>query len=78
MWSSAGLVATTTTAEVGVTLDAGKSEHYRLVIDAEGQRLLYIAGRTIYHASAGYRRDGKTDAKDAAVIADQARMRRDL
>ena len=26
----------------------------------------------------GYRGEGKTDAKDAAVIADQARMRRDL
>lgn len=42
------------------------------------QRLLYIPGRTVYHASGGYRGDGKTDAKDAAVIADQARMRRDL
>lgn len=29
-------------------------------------------------ASAGYRGLGKTDAKDARVIADQARMRRDL
>lgn len=42
------------------------------------QRLLYIPGRTVYHASGGYRGDGKSDAKDAAVIADQARMRRDL
>ena len=32
----------------------------------------------VYHASGSYRGDGKTDAKDAAVIADQARMRRDL
>jgi transposase len=48
-----------------------------LLIGAE-QRLLYIPGRTVYHASGGYRGDGKTDAKDAAVIADQARMRRDL
>jgi transposase len=48
-----------------------------LLITAE-QRLLYIPGRTVYHASGGYRGDGKTDAKDAAVIADQARMRRDL
>jgi transposase len=48
-----------------------------LLISAE-QRLLYIPGRTVYHASGGYRGDGKTDAKDAAVIADQARMRRDL
>lgn len=29
-------------------------------------------------ASAGYRGTGKTDAKDATVVADQARMRRDL
>jgi len=48
-----------------------------LLIDAE-QRLLYIPGRTVHHASGSYRGDGKTDAKDAAVIADQARMRRDL
>ncbi len=48
-----------------------------LLIAAE-QRLLYIPGRTVYHASGGYRGDGKTDAKDAAIIADQARMRRDL
>jgi transposase len=48
-----------------------------LLIAAE-QQLLYIPGRTVYHASGGYRGDGKTDAKDAAVIADQARMRRDL
>lgn len=48
-----------------------------LLIRAE-QRLLYIPGRTVYHASGGYRGDGKCDAKDAAIIADQARMRRDL
>ena len=48
-----------------------------LLVTAE-QQLLYIPGRTVYHASVGYRGDGKTDAKDAAIIADQARMRRDL
>jgi hypothetical protein len=30
-----------------------------LLITAE-QRLLYIPGRTVYHASGGYRGDGKT------------------
>lgn len=45
---------------------------------ARNQRLLYIPGRTVYHAAASYRGDGKSDAKDAAIIADQARMRRDL
>jgi transposase len=48
-----------------------------LLITAE-QRLLYIPGRTVHYASGGYRGDSKTDAKDAAIIADQARMRRDL
>jgi transposase len=43
-----------------------------------GQDILYIPGRTVHHASKIYRGDGKTDAKDAAVIADQARMRNDL
>lgn len=48
-----------------------------LLLD-HGQELVYIPGRTIHHASGSYRGDGKTDAKDAFVIADQARMRRDL
>src|SRR5690625_3156759 len=43
-----------------------------------GQDFVYIPGRTIHHASGSSRGDGKTDAKDAFVIADQARMRRDL
>lgn len=42
------------------------------------QQLLYIPGRTVHHAAGSYRGDGKSDAKDAAIIADQARMRRDL
>jgi transposase len=48
-----------------------------LLLDA-GQELLDIPGRAVNRAAAGYRGEGKTDARDAAVIADQARMRRDL
>lgn len=48
------------------------------LLEAHNQALIYIPGRTIYHAARSYRGDGKTDAKDAAIIADQARMRRDL
>lgn len=40
--------------------------------------MLYLSGRAIHRASEGDRGEGKTDAKDAAVIADQARIRRDL
>jgi transposase len=45
---------------------------------AGDQELLYIPGRAVNRASDSYRGEGKTDARDAAVIADQARMRRDL
>lgn len=37
-----------------------------------------MPGRVIHHAAATYRGDGKTDAKDARIIADQARIRSDL
>jgi transposase len=43
-----------------------------------GQELLYIPGRVVNRATDAYRGEGKTDARDALVIADQARMRRDL
>ncbi|MET8332117.1 IS110 family transposase, partial [Streptomyces sp. NPDC005181] len=43
-----------------------------------GQEVLYIPGRLVNRVSDGYRGEGKTDARDAYVIADQARMRRDL
>lgn len=43
-----------------------------------GQRLVYIPGLAVNRAAAGYRSTGKADAKDATLIADQDRMRRDL
>jgi transposase len=43
-----------------------------------GQRLLFLPGIAVNRVSGAYRGEGKTDAKDAAIIADQARMRRDL
>ncbi|MFC9249506.1 IS110 family transposase [Streptomyces sp. NPDC057136] len=61
-----------------VDLNAGGGTLLIALLTSHGQRLLYIPGRTVHHASRGYRGDGKTDAKDAYVIADQARMRRDL
>ncbi|MFE2070875.1 IS110 family transposase [Streptomyces sp. NPDC059467] len=43
-----------------------------------GQELVYIPGIAVNRATDSYRGTGKTDARDAKVIADQARMRRDL
>jgi len=61
-----------------IDLNAGGAALLITLLIAAQQRLLYIPGRTVHHASGGYRGEGKTDAKDAAVIADQARIRRDL
>lgn len=57
--------------------DGGAALLITLLVNHE-QRLLYISGLAVNRASAGYRGTGKTDARDAAVIADQARVRRDL
>jgi Transposase len=45
---------------------------------AHGQELVYIPGIAVNRATDSYRGEGKTDAREAKVIADQARMRRDL
>jgi transposase len=42
------------------------------------QRVLYVPGLTVDRAREAYRGESKTDARDAHVIADQARMRPDL
>ena len=42
------------------------------------QSVVYVPGRTVHGMSGVFRGEGKTDAKDAALIADVARMRRDL
>ncbi|MFE5542175.1 IS110 family transposase, partial [Streptomyces sp. NPDC056519] len=45
---------------------------------SHNQPMAYITGLAVHRASGTYRGEGKTDAKDAFVIADQARMRKDL
>jgi transposase len=59
-------------------LNSGGAALLIALLAGHGQHLLYIPGRTVHHAAATYRGDGKTDAKDARIIADQARMRSDL
>ena len=43
-----------------------------------GQSVRYASGRVVAAMSAAYAGEGKTDAKDAYVIAETARLRRDL
>ncbi|MGW6791577.1 IS110 family transposase [Streptomyces chartreusis] len=57
--------------------DGGAALLIALLVN-HNQQLLYISGLAVNRASVGYRGTGKTDARDAAVIADQARVRRDL
>jgi transposase len=45
---------------------------------AAGQRVVYVPGRTVNPMAGAFAGEGKTDAKDARVIADTARLRRDL
>jgi transposase len=45
---------------------------------AHDQTVVYVPGVMVNRAASAYRGAGKTDAKDAYVIAEQARMRRDL
>lgn len=43
-----------------------------------GQTVTYVPGRVVNTMTHGFRGEGKTDARDAKVIAETARMRRDL
>jgi len=43
-----------------------------------GQQVRYASGRVVAAMSAAFTGEGKTDAKDAHVIAETARLRRDL
>lgn len=40
--------------------------------------MVYITGLAVHRGVTAYRGQGKTDEKDAFVMADQARMRQDL
>jgi transposase len=75
--------AVTTLADGGdltwaIDLAGGGAALLITLLVGDSQRLLYIPGRSVHYASGSYRGDAKSDAKDAAIIADQARMRRDL
>ncbi|MFF7975078.1 transposase, partial [Streptomyces sp. NPDC007905] len=48
------------------------------LLAAHGQRAVYVPGRTVNRMSGAYRGEAKTDARDAYVIAETARHRRDF
>ncbi|MER5604167.1 IS110 family transposase, partial [Streptomyces sp. NPDC002265] len=62
----------------GIDLADGGAALAITILFNHGRPVHYISGRAIYRASESYRGEGKIEAKDAAVIADQTRFRRDL
>lgn len=48
------------------------------LLAAHGQHAVYVPGRTVNRMSGAYRGEAKTDARDAYVIAETARHRRDF
>jgi transposase len=61
-----------------VDISTGEAALLLALLAAHDQQVCYLSGHQVNRAAGGYRGSGKTDAKDAAIIADQARMRRDL
>lgn len=48
------------------------------LLAAHGRRAVYVPGRTVNRMSGAYRGEAKTDARDACVIAETSRRRRDF
>lgn len=48
------------------------------LLAAHGQQAVYVPGRTVNRMSGAYRGEAKTDAREAYVIAETARQRRDF
>ena len=67
-------------SEIAWTVDliAVEASLLLAVLHGADHKVQYLPGSAVHRASAGYRGEGKTDARDARVIADQSRMRSDL
>ncbi|SCD34867.1 Transposase [Streptomyces sp. DvalAA-14] len=74
----AGVLALGDEVTWGIDLADGGAALVSAILFNHDQAVHDIPGRAIRRASESYRGEGKTDAKDAAVIADQVRIRRDL
>ncbi|MTD56496.1 IS110 family transposase [Amycolatopsis sp. RM579] len=77
-----------------VGIDVGKATHHACVMDPAGtvvfsqklandqaaieQQVVYVPGRVVNRMTGVFRGEAKSDAKDARVIAETARMRTDL
>jgi transposase len=69
---------TATEVRWAVDLTSNAAALLLAVLVAAGQRVVYVPGRVVNRMTGVFRGEAKTDAKDARVIAETARMRTDL
>ncbi|MCX5285440.1 IS110 family transposase [Streptomyces sp. NBC_00198] len=62
----------------GVDISGTSSALLLALLAAHGQQAVYVPGRTVNRMSGAYRGEAKTDARDAYVIAETVRHRRDF
>lgn len=62
----------------GIDITGTTSALLQALLAAHGQQVLYVPGRTVNRMAGAYRGEAKTDARDAYVIAETVRHRRDL
>lgn len=62
----------------GIDLAGTSSALLLALLAAHGQKPVYVPGRTVNRMSGAYRGEAKTDARDAYVIAESVRHRRDF
>lgn len=72
------VLAISTDALWAIDLNQGGASLLIGLLLSHDQPMAYLTGLAVHRASATYKGEGKTDAKDAFVIADQARVRRDI
>ncbi|MDZ7931329.1 MAG: IS110 family transposase [Rhodococcus sp. (in: high G+C Gram-positive bacteria)] len=61
-----------------IDMTAPESALLRGVLGAHGQQVRYVPGRVVHSMTGAFTGEGKTDARDAVVIAQTARLRSDL
>lgn len=76
--TAAGLVALGRELVWAVDIIGAPSALLLALLTRDGQMVRYASGRVVAAMSAGFRGEGKTDSKDAHVIAQTARLRKDL
>ncbi|HEV7828660.1 MAG TPA: IS110 family transposase [Pseudonocardiaceae bacterium] len=61
-----------------VDLTSSEAALLLALLVSTGQQVVYVPGRVVHRMTGAFGGEGKTDARDAKVIAETARMRRDL